>query len=180
MEDTKATEKNLALSILKLLWNEGWGREGYEWLRVSPNEKEKTVPVLSAAALLGVREETLWGHLRPFHGKQGKPHRFAADRSKTYAVKRQQTVWWAPTFNNSTEPTVLPKENYNDLKNRSSWKPRARSRRAHIEELSPDEVRVLRERGYAHLVVDNASPSLAAVDGRPTLITKLLKVEAEH
>ena len=32
MEDTKATEKNLALSILKLLWNEGWGREGYEWL----------------------------------------------------------------------------------------------------------------------------------------------------
>ena len=110
MEDTKDTKKILPLSILKVLWNKGWGSERYEWLRVSPNEQEKLFPILSAAALLDVNEETLWGHLRPFQGKQGKPHRFAADRSKTYAVKRQQTVWWAPTFNSSTEPTVLPKE----------------------------------------------------------------------
>ena len=162
MEDTKDTEKILALSILKLLWNEGWGREGYEWLRVSPNEKEKTVPVLSAAALLGVREETLWGHLRPFHGKQGKPHRFAADRSKTYAVKGQRTSWWAPTFNSSTEPRVLPIENYNKLKGNSSWKPRRR--RAHVETLSADEKHALLVGGYGRLLHDNSSSS-SAVDG---------------
>ena len=125
-------------------------------------KKKKTVPVLSAAALLGVREETLWGHLRPFHGKQGKPHRFAADRSKTYAVKRQQTVWWAPTFNNSTEPTVLPKENYTKLKGNSSWKPRRR--RAHLETLSADEKHALLVGEYGYLLDDNISSS-SAVDG---------------
>ena len=164
MEDTKATEKILALSILKLLWNRGWGRAGYEWLRVSPNEEEKLVPVLSAAALLDVNEETLWGHLRPFQGKQGKPHRFAADRSKTYAVKRQQTVWWAPTFNSSTEPTVLPVENYKTLKGNSSWKPR--ERRAFLEKVSADEKHALLVGGYGHLLVDNTSSSSAA-DGLP-------------
>ena len=139
----------------------------YEWLRVSPNEEEKLVPILSAAALLDVNEETLGGHLRPFQGKSGRNHRIVATQSKTLALKGQRTSWWAPTFNSSTEPTVLPKENYNILKGNSSWKPRRR--RAHVETLSADEKHALLVGGYGHLLYDNTSSS-SAVAASPQVV----------
>ena len=93
------TQKLLAISLLKLLWNRGWGRKGYEWLRVSANEDEKLAPTLSAAALLDVDENALWNNLRYFSGKKGKRHRIHANQTKTLALMGKRTTWWAPKFN---------------------------------------------------------------------------------
>ena len=71
------TQKLLAISLLKLLWNRGWGRKGYEWLRVSANEEEKLAPTLSAAALLDVDENALWNErstILQWKERKASPH----------------------------------------------------------------------------------------------------------
>jgi hypothetical protein len=162
MDTSEGQARNFLCGILKVLWNRGWGRPGYEWLRM--NDVGVDDCILSAADLLDTTEERLWTFLRPFARKSdfAISKRYSASESQTFRVNRKRTSWWAPTFNSATEPRVLPTENYNKLKGNSSWKPRRR--RAHVETLSADEKHALLVGGYGHLLYDNTSSS-SAVDG---------------
>ena len=67
MDTSEGQARNFLCGILKVLWNRGWGRPGYEWLRM--NDVGVDDCILSAADLLDTTEERLWTFLKPFARK---------------------------------------------------------------------------------------------------------------
>ena len=161
----------LFVAILKTLWNQGWGKEGCEWLRMNAVGEEEggppSDPTLSAAGLLGTNEAALWAFLERFKGRStiGNSFRYSPSQEQNLRVGRKSTTWWAPKFEGSVpRPGVKVRTNFERATKFATttgvlWKPKPR--RGEIKELTKAEKEALFKFGLHHVVVDYASDKIS-------------------
>ena len=98
MDIPECPDNTLFVAILKTLWNQGWGKEGCEWLRMNAVGEEEggppSYPTLSAAGLLGTNEAALWAFLEHFKGRStiGNSFRYSPSQEQNLRVGRKWTT----------------------------------------------------------------------------------------